>query len=484
MYADLIAQCVYSTIIYAYPNSWVSFDEAFKTELCLYITLWQVGTKPLPKCWIKWELRLLEPLDLPKCKAQDDNRPGVKSVGSFDFDELLKNARIKAANEEFQRKLKAMQQQYEGKRLSVMEVKGALSKAYSRHHDDDFKQRASTHCSTDGTNKLGVAMEQLEALQKRAMSKVQLLVPSELPSRSTSPARPRSQSTSPHFPEKHQHSGQHDIRHVSVSAPPKPLRRASSPDPYTRRGSSPKPQVRKGSSSTEKSKQSRLSGQRASIASTRKGSSPRSDLDRGGTRSPLPKTTAESTCSRRADASSPVPNRKGTSPVPAENKKSLSPNAGAAKRMLPRPSSPWTSRSRPASGRSDYTRYAQRRAAVIDLEQTTTAIGAPLVPVSHSNKYDGLKRMSATFKKRPESATLRGPEFEHVLFNVYGHSPLVKHYMQQMNLSHVNEKEIVVGRTEISEEPPQNAVCYRDVLIESKVATDSNREQFLKYVSM
>ena len=96
-------------------------------------------------------------------------------------------------------------------------------------------------------------------------------------------------------------------------------------------------------------------------------------------------------------------------------------------------------------------------------------------------KYDGkLKKMSLSFKKHEESATLRGPEFEHVVFNLYGHSPLVKHYMEQMNLSHVNEKEIVVGRTEITEEPPPDAVCYRDILMESKMATESNREQFLR----
>lgn len=42
-YPDVIAQCVYSTFIYAFPTSWNNFDEDFKNELCNTISLWQVG---------------------------------------------------------------------------------------------------------------------------------------------------------------------------------------------------------------------------------------------------------------------------------------------------------------------------------------------------------------------------------------------------------------------------------------------------------
>ena len=43
IYPDVIAQCVYSAFIHAFPASWSSFDDTFKTDLCRIISLWQVG---------------------------------------------------------------------------------------------------------------------------------------------------------------------------------------------------------------------------------------------------------------------------------------------------------------------------------------------------------------------------------------------------------------------------------------------------------
>lgn len=83
-------------------------------------------------------------------------------------------------------------------------------------------------------------------------------------------------------------------------------------------------------------------------------------------------------------------------------------------------------------------------------------------------------------RDRSQSVALKGPEFEHVLFNLYGHSPLVKHYMENKNLTHISEKEVVVGRTEIAEEPARDAACYQDVLDKSKKAVDNNRDTFRK----
>lgn len=42
-YPDVIAQCVYSTFIHAFPTSWNNFDDEFKNELCNIVSLWQVG---------------------------------------------------------------------------------------------------------------------------------------------------------------------------------------------------------------------------------------------------------------------------------------------------------------------------------------------------------------------------------------------------------------------------------------------------------
>ena len=51
-YPDVIAQCVYSTFIYAFPTSWNNFDDEFKNELCNIVSLWQVGEEQ-DKCgWL------------------------------------------------------------------------------------------------------------------------------------------------------------------------------------------------------------------------------------------------------------------------------------------------------------------------------------------------------------------------------------------------------------------------------------------------
>ena len=95
MYPDVVAQCVYSTFIHAYPTSWNSFDDEFKTELCQIISLWQVGTKPLPNSWKKWELKLLEPPNLLKHVVKEEQKLPTKSPrrGTFDLDGLIKEAR-------------------------------------------------------------------------------------------------------------------------------------------------------------------------------------------------------------------------------------------------------------------------------------------------------------------------------------------------------------------------------------------------------
>ena len=43
VYPDVIAQSVYSTFVYAFPASWNSFDDAFKTELYRIVSLWLAG---------------------------------------------------------------------------------------------------------------------------------------------------------------------------------------------------------------------------------------------------------------------------------------------------------------------------------------------------------------------------------------------------------------------------------------------------------
>lgn len=577
MYADLIAQCVYSTVIFAYPNSWVSFDEDFKSELCLYISLWQVGTKPAPNTWIKWELRLLEPIDLPKCKASKGEEVGVKSAGSFDFDSLLKDARQKEAFAKYQQKLKS-QSSYE-KRLSLLEVKTALS--YSKRQSADLKKRQrSTEMRTPSPDegRVGVAMEQLNTLEQNSTCGVHLLmVPSRVLSPSSSPTQsPRSLQSSPTGHDAGTESPASNKRQVSLSAPSREMgtpRRASSPEPSIapQRASAPqqslpKPSVESRRVSSPQKKRENLpkpsmeSRRTPSVEPIKAGIEPRkvsspmpsAKPKRGSSSKPSVEPIKVRSCSKPGveprKVSSPKPSveerkrssskpRRKSSPKPSIDPKRPSSSKQSAETTTrcareagklnlegrdkgsPRliKDSPWPRRRRigsPSSGASqsvaaksaketsrnapEVSACCGRRSvqsssrtsatpkrivtASTDPQPTSSAVGAPLVPISHGEKYDGkLKRMALSFKKQEASATLRGPEFEHVVFNLYGHSPLVKHYMERMNLSHVNEKEIVVGRTEITEEPPPDAVCYRDILVESKVVTESNREQFLRY---
>ncbi|KAL5474040.1 hypothetical protein EMCRGX_G028613 [Ephydatia muelleri] len=68
IYSDCIAQCVYATFMHAFPNSWNSFDEHLKSNLCNTLYLWLGGVKPYPNGWDKWDTRSLEPKLLDRLK--------------------------------------------------------------------------------------------------------------------------------------------------------------------------------------------------------------------------------------------------------------------------------------------------------------------------------------------------------------------------------------------------------------------------------
>lgn len=377
MYPDVIAQCVYSTLVYAYPNSWVSFDESFKLELCQYITLWQVGTKPLPNDWEKWELSLLEPTDLPKLKTKDGSpamkggNPGVKATaGSFDFDVLLKNAREKsAASTQDHSKFESSHE----RKLTIGEVKKVLHNSRcggggvippigeTKKWKDSV---AFARLTSPEERRIGVAMEQLTSLEKASL---------------------------------------HPKSHPSTA-------------------------------------QSHN------------------------------KTEVDSLTSTDVQSMAKLGKLKD---VPAK--------AGKSEREASVPASKSTHN----LSRRWHTNDTAAASAHPTKPSTSAGQHRPMSSAKSSRGGGGeLKKIALAFRERPrkhESATIRGPEFEHVVFNLYGHSPLVKHYMDNLKLSHVNEKEIVVGRTEIAEEPPRDALCYRDILKQSKMATESNRELFLRY---
>jgi hypothetical protein len=73
---------------------------------------------------------------------------------------------------------------------------------------------------------------------------------------------------------------------------------------------------------------------------------------------------------------------------------------------------------------------------------------------------------------------LEGPGFEHSVFDVCGHSPLVKFFLKSKHLRHKKEHSTLVKRTEISEQPPAQALCYKDILDQSKDFEKKNQAAF------
>ena len=52
------------------------------------------------------------------------------------------------------------------------------------------------------------------------------------------------------------------------------------------------------------------------------------------------------------------------------------------------------------------------------------------------------------------SVSTAGPKFNHVVFDVCGHSPLVKHYLQERKLTYDSRYSLLMKRTEIGQQPP------------------------------
>ena len=67
----------------------------------------------------------------------------------------------------------------------------------------------------------------------------------------------------------------------------------------------------------------------------------------------------------------------------------------------------------------------------------------------------------------PAPVPVVGPQFEHNVFDIHGHSPLVKHYLQRKSLSYDEGFTQLTRRTEVAKEAPADALSYKEVLEES-----------------
>ena len=191
MYPDVVAQCVYTTFIYAYPTSWNNFDEEFKTELCQFISLWQVGTKPLPNSWGKWELELLEPQNLLKHVVKDEQKSPKRDSksprrGTFNLDSLIKDAQ-KRENVVSESSAAAAAQQSnddtdEDKKIMLSDIERALaSPSVSQHklspRSSIVSNKVAKPLLSSGSRevtKKEKAREQLSSLKKMLTEKTSL----------------------------------------------------------------------------------------------------------------------------------------------------------------------------------------------------------------------------------------------------------------------------------------------------------------------
>ena len=81
---------------------------------------------------------------------------------------------------------------------------------------------------------------------------------------------------------------------------------------------------------------------------------------------------------------------------------------------------------------------------------------------------------------------VQGPQFEHMLFDVHGQSPLVKHYMQRRRLGYDTEYALLMRRTEVVGRQPDTSssaaavVTYQEILKESKDQEKKTHQLFQK----
>lgn len=513
MYPNIIAQCVYSAFIYAYPNSWNGFDDSFKAELCTYISEWQVGTKPIPSSWMLWDLSALEPPNLPKMRdPKDDIRGNLKAQGKFDLDALVKEAK-EARQKETEKRIMAKLEASFGRKFSVMAVKRALSGSKcaisSLIGPSPPKQTEEFASAQDGIlttaseeRRLTLAIEQLAAIEKISTSRVRLLTRHSRRHRGVNSPSPHSSSSRPISP----------LRFLDPQTSPNALSPRLSPRRSGSLGALTFEQQRYATSPTKSSfaDTGRRRGTVHAVKITKMdedeseamtataeegfGTPQKAVAVTKGKKQPARPDSAVSTTKSKAPPTGTAahPSLKQwrgtitTMTTAAQLKKTKKFVAIPGQASTP----PTKHKSHSAHPKLATGKGAYRRSLLASKggeeppprAATATALSTTTSPRTRRTRTGELKKMALSFKdRRPESATLKGPEFERVMFNLHGHSPLVKHYLNTMRLSHISEKEVVVGRTEISEEPPHDAVCYRDVLAESKAAGDKNQELFDKY---
>lgn len=390
-----------------------------------------MGTKPIPSSWKKWEFSLLEPPNLPKrtsgnAAGSEEAVPTAPKSTSFNLDGLVEEARNKLVCEE-----------QSARKLSLSEVKKVLSgskeglvslirqKQPTEQPDlEDSVEGGGLVPSVSEEKKICLVIEQFSSLEKDILSKA--------------PKKTDENRLNP------------DTARVSIQSSEASVKKSLS---LTRENLSKQQQQQQRQQSVRKIPKQ---------PSTNFGATTATKTEKLPTRVTL----------KESRPTSPASSMESSVRPPSSKLSSRSTLLASTDRQK------ITSANKKGQGRPAAQPAAASAAAATTGKKKSVA---ELKKMFRSKQRQSGVSGGASGSSNDEPVTVKGPEFEHSMFNLFGHSPLVRHYMDTRRLAHhVNEKEVVVGRTEIAaaEESQRDAVCYRDVLAQSLAAAKRNRALF------
>lgn len=73
-----MSQAIYLAFFYAFPDSFLQLNDAFKEELCNKVHEWVLGLRPIPESYLDWQIN------------DEINITGEQKVSSNNESRLLK----------------------------------------------------------------------------------------------------------------------------------------------------------------------------------------------------------------------------------------------------------------------------------------------------------------------------------------------------------------------------------------------------------
>jgi hypothetical protein len=149
LYTDVLCQAIYSAFVQCFSISWQLFDERFKVDLCNLISLWLVGTRPLPDRWQLWNYTALDPPKEFKMIAVEEEEKGKSQDRSFDLDHLL------AIDEVGAKGTSASLSRSTSKPVSRTAHTAGRGKPHVAIHEADFKDKSQKFVSEESLQPTG-----------------------------------------------------------------------------------------------------------------------------------------------------------------------------------------------------------------------------------------------------------------------------------------------------------------------------------------